>query len=443
MPNQAEAALAALKKENLIEVTRDIIDIPSREGSEKGVADYLIDRFHRKGLQVITQEVEPDRYNVIAVLKGTGGGPTLMYCGHMDTPWAGDEEGIDELGPGYKPPSYMEGDWICGMGAYNMKSGLATSIAAVEALKAAEVRLKGDVMVACVVGETCHHQVGRYQGARYRGGGIGATHMVARGITADMCVIPEPTTNKISAGSGGYVHLEIKTRGNPGATYVRGGSSKAGVKPAVDAIGKMFGVAAAIKEWAPGYVASNKYRGEEAANATIIAVEGGFPWRPSKLAPFCRLYLELVTTPGMHPGDVIAQVEDLLAKCRKKDKDLNVELNVVAITQGSEIETNSFVIKALSEAHHKVHNNTPEVTFDTWYADTTPLTRYGIPTVCYGSQGRAMTGGENYYPVQGEAAHVDDLMDGAKVFVHMAVDVCSKDRAGMVKDRKRQGTVVY
>ena len=81
-------------------------------------------------------------------------------------------------------------------------------------------QLPGDLMIAGVVGETCHANVAQLPGVkRYRGCGVGARFMVANGISADMVVIPEPTSNRISVASGGYVFFELTTRGNPGATY--------------------------------------------------------------------------------------------------------------------------------------------------------------------------------------------------------------------------------
>ena len=186
-----------------------------------------------------------------------------MLFGHMDTTWGGDEEGVKELGPGYQPASYMDGDWIYGSGAYNMKSGLTSAIAAFEAIVRSGVRPAGDLIMACVVGETCHTQVGQYQGARYRGCGVGTNFMVGNGVTADMAVCPEPTSGRVSIASGGYVYFEIKISGNPGATYARGGEEIA-VKPAVDAIEKSQDVMAAIKDWAPGYKKAHLYRGQEA-----------------------------------------------------------------------------------------------------------------------------------------------------------------------------------
>ena len=48
----------------------------------------------------------------------------------------------------------VEGDRLYGHGVQNMKGGLATIVLAAEAIRRSEVQLKGDLVVACVVGET-------------------------------------------------------------------------------------------------------------------------------------------------------------------------------------------------------------------------------------------------------------------------------------------------
>src|SRR5829696_7974101 len=198
-----EDALAHVDREKIAELTMEMVDIPSPMGHEKALAEYLAARFRAAGLQTKMQEVEPDRFNVFGHLEGTGGGPTLMYLGHLDSTYGGDEEGIRDLGPGYQPKSWREDDWIYGVGAYNMKGGHASAILAVEALAKAKARFRGNLIIGGVVGETCHMPVGRYQGARYRGCGVGARFMVNNGVSADMVVIPEPTSNRISVASGG------------------------------------------------------------------------------------------------------------------------------------------------------------------------------------------------------------------------------------------------
>jgi acetylornithine deacetylase len=435
-----EDALAHLDEKSMAQLTKEMVDIPSPMGGERALAEYLADRFRAVGLRTWLQEVEADRFNVFGLLEGTGGGPTLLYAGHLDSTYGGDEEGIRDLGPGYQPKSWMEGDWIFGIGVYNMKGGHASAILAVEALAKARVRLRGDVLIAGVVGETCHTPVGRYQGARYRGCGIGARFMVANGITADMAVIPEPTSNRISVASGGYIFFELTTRGNPGATYRRGGTTVQ-VMPGEDAIEKMLKAIPALKAWGQQYLATARYKDEPAGNVNVIAIEGGHPFRASKLPCFCRLYLEVGLMAGQMHGDIIQAVQEVTRELRQKDPAMEIELRVVQTAQAAEISAEEQVVRSVSAAHEAVWGQPPEVTWDGWYADTAPLTRAGIPAICYGPQGRARGGGSGYYPKEGEHVHVGDITKGAHVFVRAACDVCMRDRAA-VRAAYPMGTIV-
>ncbi len=425
--SMVEDAMAFVDEEEIAQLTMEMVDIPSPQGGEKALAEYLADRFRAAGLATSMQEVEPERYNVYGRLEGTGDGPTLMYCGHLDTTYGGDEEGIRDLGPGYQPKSWREDEWIYGMGTYNMKSGHASAILAVEAMARSKAKLRGNLMIAGVVGETCHAPVGRYQGARYRGCGIGARFMVNNGITADMVVIPEPTSNRISVATGGYVFLELMTRGNPAATYSRGGSTVQ-IKPGEDAIEKMLNAIPALKSWGEDYLSRTRYKGEQAGNVNIIAIEGGHPFRASKLPCFCRLYLEVGTMPGQLHGDVIAEVDQVVRQLRERDPAIEIELQVIQTAYAAEISPEEYVVRSISASHDLVWGERPEITWDGWYADTAPLTRAGIPAICYGPQGRARGGGTGYYPKEGEHASVQDLTKGTQVFVNAAHDICMKDR---------------
>jgi acetylornithine deacetylase/succinyl-diaminopimelate desuccinylase-like protein len=423
-----EDALAYVDKAAVASLAADMIDIPSPVGSEGHLAEYLAARFRAVGLRVQLQEVEPNRFNVLGLLEGTGGGPTLMYAGHLDSAYAGDEEGISELGPGYQPKAWTEDDWIFGLGAFNMKSGHAASILAVEALARAKVRLRGDLIIGGVVGETCHAQVGRYQGSRYRGCGIGARYLIANGIRADAVVIPEPTGNKISVASGGYVYFELKTRAFPGSTFRNSGAINR-PNSGKDAIGKMLATIPKLEEWGSRYLEKTRYRGEQAGNVNIIAIEGGHPFRPTKMACACRLYFEVGMMPGQVHGDIIAGLKHCADELRCDDPEMDLEIKVVQAAAPAEVSADEAVVRSTAAAHEAVWGQAPEVTWNGWYADTAPLTNAGIPSICYGPQGRARSGASGIYPSDGEQAHLVDLTKGAQVFVRAAYDFCMKERA--------------
>ena len=61
---------------------------PSLSPEGKGEAEigaYIADLLNSFGMQVTTYEIEPARVNVVGILKGSGGGKSLLMNAHMDT----------------------------------------------------------------------------------------------------------------------------------------------------------------------------------------------------------------------------------------------------------------------------------------------------------------------------------------------------------------------
>ena len=145
--------------------------------------------------------------------------------------------------------------------------------------------------------------------------------------------------------------------------------------------------------------------------------------------------------PGQLHCDIIDDVKRVTREITSEDPNLGIELQVIQSAHAAEVSPDEYVVRSISAAHERVWGARPEITWDGWYADTAPLTRAGIPSICYGPQGRARGGGTGYYPKEGEHVHVEDLTKGTEVFVHAALDVCMKDRKS-VRAPNAVGTVV-
>src|ERR671919_2860336 len=146
-----EQVVEQVDRNRIIEIARNLADIVSITGEEKEVAEYLGREFENLGMRVEYQEVEEGRPNVIGTLKGSGGGATLMFCAHMDH-FDNPQETV------------VEDDRIYGRGLVNMKAAFPCYIEAVAALQKAGAKLKGDLIIAGVVGEIEKAQIGRLQG---------------------------------------------------------------------------------------------------------------------------------------------------------------------------------------------------------------------------------------------------------------------------------------
>jgi acetylornithine deacetylase len=113
------------------------------------------------------------RPNLMARLTGTGGGSSLLLFGHIDVVDPAGNWNVDPFGGEIKDGK------IYGRGTADMKGGLAAQVAALEYLKRAGIRLKGDVLVGSVVDEEA--------------GGMGTLAFVAEGYRADAAIVGEPT----------------------------------------------------------------------------------------------------------------------------------------------------------------------------------------------------------------------------------------------------------
>jgi acetylornithine deacetylase len=147
--------------------------------------------------------------NVVAVLKGTGGGKSLILNGHIDVVPVGDEKNWN-----HDP---FSGEIICGKlygrGATDMKGGSVALLMAIEALIATGTKLKGDVIFQSVIEE--------------ESGGAGTLAAVLRGYQADGAIIPEPTNMKIFPKQQGsmWFRITVKGRAAHGGTRYEGVSA--------------------------------------------------------------------------------------------------------------------------------------------------------------------------------------------------------------------------
>src|SRR5215210_8137530 len=109
------------------------VSIPSFTGSEEAMAAWYAEQCRELGLAVQWQQVEDGRANVLATRAGTGGGPTLMFNGHMATSYSGREPWLDGI-PGFRPEGFVRDGRIYGLGISNMQGALVAYLAALRSL---------------------------------------------------------------------------------------------------------------------------------------------------------------------------------------------------------------------------------------------------------------------------------------------------------------------
>src|SRR5215510_6208892 len=163
MDDLTRAVLAHVDRQELIDLAAALIRIPSFKTEEAAVARFLATFFRERGYDVDLQEIEPGRFQTIATLHSTGGGASLMLNGHTD---------INALTRRWRRDPWTP-------------------------------RLAGDLVVACVAGETQ--------------GGEGTHFLMQSGLRTDAAVVAEPfgADNLVTVHSG-IVHMAIHTYGVTG-----------------------------------------------------------------------------------------------------------------------------------------------------------------------------------------------------------------------------------
>ncbi len=425
-----ESALSNVSKERVTDIACDLVNIPSPTGYEKKCADYIIGIYDKLGLKVIPQEFDEERANAIGVLKGNGTGPTLMLNGHLDTSYVGDERYLPDK-PGYKSKAIIDDDWIYGLGIYNMKGGLAAFLHAVEAIKAAGLELNGDLVVACVAGEIEKSQVDNYQGQLYRGGVCGTWYAITHGAVADFAVVGEPTGMTLMRAHGGYVWTRITLVGDPKHTVFG--------RIQDNTINNMMKVAQKVQEWGDDFQKRQSHLGMDAI-VTLSAIEGGWPYRCSRVPVYCTLYVDTRLMPGQSPLLVQREMEALMADIQKQDEDigrLHLDMNIFMNQWGSECSPEEFIFQEMQTASREIMGSEPDITAVPFASDACELVAHGIPALNFGPSGRTrvLATGTHYGDAQsdwnpelGEHLNIDDLFNTTKIYVSLIINTLMKTR---------------
>jgi acetylornithine deacetylase/succinyl-diaminopimelate desuccinylase-like protein len=393
-----------IDRARLVDLALRLVSTPSFTGSEEAAAQLMRTELDSIGLHTQWQQVEDGRANVLGTWAGAEGGPTLMFNGHLDTSYSGREPWLQGI-PGFQPEGFERDGRIYGLGISNMKGALACYVEAVRALQDTGVRLRGDVLIAAVAGEIEKTQQGDAQGAEFRGYAAGSRYLVAHGGVADMCILGEPTENKLVLAHFGSLWLRLSTHGPFVHTAFSVGRRDE------NSILRMRPVLDAVLDWLPRWEEEMSY-GDVRGVANVGAIEGGFGWRASRTPHRTDLFLDLRVPPDVPMADARRRALDFARSLER------VEAEVYVTAPGAEIEEAHPVVAALGDAHEEVFGAPAERDVTRWFSDASVLTRYGIPTVNYGTSS-GLPDAE-----LGENLGIDGLVKTAEVYALAAMRVC-------------------
>jgi succinyl-diaminopimelate desuccinylase len=183
----------AIDPEEAAALTAELVARRSYPGEEADVQRLVAEWLDAAGLPPAIQETtEPNRPNVLAVVDN-GPGPSLLLNGHVDTVLAVEGWTSDPW------RARRDGDRLFGLGACDMKSGVAATLLAMRALANRRDFWQGKLIFSSVVDEEAYS--------------IGARSLIASGLQAEACIVAESSWRRPCLGSVGKALLRLEVTG--------------------------------------------------------------------------------------------------------------------------------------------------------------------------------------------------------------------------------------
>jgi acetylornithine deacetylase len=307
---------------------------------------------------------------------------------------------------------------VWGLGANNMKSGLASALVAVEAVARAGIKLKGNISLSGVVGEIEKAAIEEFKGEWLNAYGAGTRYMVTHGVTADYAILCEPTALRVCTVNMGVIWAKITVSGSHSHA---GRTNNPGVVNAIDEMNELY---KEIRSWIAAYSTRHSYQGEH-PNVTISAIRGGIPWRLSANPFECGLYLDIRLVPGTSIEDVRRSLWQVLRSHAQSRKTAVPTLDFYVTDPATELPEDSPIVEVLRAAHRNVTTREAETFIRRAGSDQVHMNSYGIPCIVYGPGGRTHPEVKSS-DSSGEHASVENLVTAAKVYLHAALTLCNR-----------------
>src|SRR5215470_8542229 len=421
MDDLTHAVLDQVDRRELIDLASGLIRIPSFNTEETAVALFLEKFFRPRGYHVEVQEIEPGRFQTIATLRGTGGGASLMLNGHTDINALTRRWTRDPWTP------TLEGDRLYGHGVQNMKGGLASIIMAAEAVRRSGVRVAGDLVVACVAGETQ--------------GGEGTHYLMESGLRTDAAVVAEPfgADNLVTVHSG-IVHMAIHTYGVTGHIGRLEGT--------VNAVQKMTAVIDALSRVAFRHVPRPDLPAFPRLNVGSILGGRGRDYvlvEPPYVPDVCTILVDVHFVPGQTVDGIVADIRRALDPVAASDSDLRYEIEIPPpasfkgrrrlVMDPFDMPTDAPIVQAVARSYRAVTGQEPKaigaVLPHSYSADDTcHLWKAGIPCLLYGPA--TIRGSED---TDDACVLVSEMVKATCVLALTALDVCNQRPEELAIDR--------
>ena len=374
----------------------------SQTEGERNLTLFMAERMREIGLQSELQPVEGTRINAIGRLKGSGGGKSLLFNGHLDTNPVTEGWTVDPWG------GLVDDKFICGIGVSNMKAGGAAYFCALKTLIDAGVRLKGDVILTYVVGELQ--------------GGVGTLAAIRQGVRADYFVNSEPTDLQAITMHAAAFTFVIELTG-----ITRHLSKR---EAAVDAIAAACHLIPRLNAMTFRNAKSDEHRSVNRVHVGVVHGALGKElqeWRPPQVADFVRIKGSGRYAPGQSEVGAKADLRLELDALEMSFPGLkaSVELEHLKgrpLMPAFEVSKDARIVKVINAAYERVRGQAQPT------GAIPPPGFFGTDAGHFykelGMQGIVCGPGGRFNTMPDERVDIADYLDMIRIYMLVILDIC-------------------
>jgi succinyl-diaminopimelate desuccinylase len=396
--DQEQALINSIDRDELVELTRDLVRIdsvirPETGNTESKAVEFIAAWIRRElGIEPQVEEVEPGRQNIIATVDSGRPGAVLMLEGHTDVVSEGDRRSwkFDPFG------AEIAENRIYGRGACDMKGGVAVALLTVKAFRTSDVPFAGKIRLGLVCDE--------------EGMMIGIKDFIRKGHADDVSAafVPEPEENQLCISMKGAMRATVRVHGK----MAHGCMPLTGINPNT----RLARTILAFEELETAEkkrCGEDPYLGWPSITFTVIqAPPAGQPAQLNVMPAEAIGYVDIRTTPTQDHEQLRRQLQQIVEELGEQDKDYHAEIEFIEDRPVVAIEKEESVVTCSASAYRDVTGKEPVYNGVPGATDGTFLNAWkGIPCLVNGP-------GPRHIPHQkDEYIEIDELVEAARVYV--------------------------
>jgi acetylornithine deacetylase len=366
--------------------------VPGAAG-ERAIVDLLAARLADPGaeLEIVDAPGLAHRPSLLATFKGSGGGPSVLLNGHLDTVGV---QGMAEPFTGRVEGDVTTGR-LHGRGACDMKGAIAAMVTAAEAVAAEGTA--GDVVLALVADEEY---------------GSAGTHAVLEHLKdrrPDACLIGEPTGLDLAVAHRGYALIDVTLAGRAGHSS----QPELGVN-AVAHLGRLL-TAVETRNARIAAGAAHPLVG----TGSLLATSASGGSSPFVLADSARALIERRTVPGESAEQALEEVERIVRALRDADSAVQAVAVLSLAREPWEQDRWSSAGAALTrelEAALGVQGRVPSRVGVPYWMESALWEAAGVPAVVCGPGGGGLHAADEWVDLAQVRAYANALREALRAF---------------------------